>query len=66
MPLYWIARVWHPGILHSDCLEPEENGQAADGCWFEDSQRFVVVTQGEESMVTENHPKRGEKSKIVQ
>ena len=66
MPLYWVARFRDSSLFHSDCVEPETDGQAADGGGVEDSQRFVVVTQGEESMVTENHPKRGEKSKIVQ
>ena len=66
MPLHWVARIWHPGVFHSDCVEPETDGQAANGGGVEDTQRFDVIAQGEMSMVTENHPKRGEKSKKVQ
>jgi len=66
MSLYWLTRFRDSSLFHCDHIEPETDGQAINRCWFENTQRFGVVTQGEESMVTENHPKRGEKSKKVQ
>jgi hypothetical protein len=59
MPLFGPVRVWYPGLFHSNCAKPETDGKVVDGCWFEDATCFALITQGEMSMVTENHEKGG-------